>query len=250
MERVDSLGLSFQAKEGLLALSSRGFFPKPAFITSSPCCFFSISLLLQGQVEWSKEDNRWAVQMTDRTNRREGQRGPVADLWFGNLVKLGDLVSSLLDQPTSSMRSEKHAHASLRYAGRSWLAAYSSVLTPVELYVRVSQLRVLSDLLMSGTPVIFIMQVPSIWHFTDEINVKRESCAFQKTQVNGSGQPGEEELADTIVHEFGRSEITEKMGRNNKNLRAVNMQVVSKVCLNSWCTLKMPTLDGLSSVFS
>lgn len=55
----------------------------------------------------------------------------------------------------------------------------------------------------------------------------------RKTQVNGSGQLGEEELADTIVHEFGRSEITEKMGRNNKNLREVNMQVVSKVCLNS-----------------
>lgn len=93
--------------------------------------------------------------------RRQGQRGPVADLWFDNLVILEELVNSLLDQQTSSMGSEKFANGSLQDAGTLWLAACSGMLTflltSVELYVDESQLCLFTSLFMSGTLVILIM---------------------------------------------------------------------------------------------
>lgn len=115
--------------------------------------------------------------------RRQGQRGPVADLWFDNLVVVGELVNCLLDQQTSSMWSEKFADGSLQDAGNSWLAACSGMLTflltSVELYVDESQLCLFTSLFMSGTLVILIMSFHQILHFTDEISVKRESCFYE-----------------------------------------------------------------------
>ena len=114
-----------------------------------------------------------------------GQRGPVADLCFDKLVILGDLVKSLLDQPTSSMWSEteKCAHGSLQYACTSWLAASSDMLMlplmPVELYVDESQLCLFSNLSISGTPIILTLYVHYISYITDETDVKRDCCFYE-----------------------------------------------------------------------
>lgn len=69
-----------------------------------------------------------------------------------------------------------------------------------------------------------------------------------KTQLSGLKQLYKGELVKIIADKFGTGEINEKMGKNNKNFKWVNIQVASKVFLNSGYTLKMPKLDGLSVV--
>lgn len=60
--------------------------------------------------------------MNEQQNDREG-RSERIHLLFDNVNTQGNLVNSFLDQPTSSMWSEKLTDGSLPYAGTLWLAA-------------------------------------------------------------------------------------------------------------------------------
>ena len=98
--------------------------------------------------------------MTNRMTRREWKRGPVADPWFDDLVILGDLVISLLDQSTSSMWSERCAPGSLQHAATSGSllqCAHASAHARQVISESQSQLCLFSNLFMSLIPGILIM---------------------------------------------------------------------------------------------